>query len=55
MTPLLTAVWFDIDGTLLDARGIDWVALFQRLSVEVAALERSVDVEASLPLMLRTP
>ena len=40
---------------VLDARGIDWVALFQRLSVEVAALERSVDVEASLPLMLRTP
>ena len=22
MTPLLTAVWFDIDGTLLDARGV---------------------------------
>lgn len=39
----------------LDDGSIDWVALFKQLSVDIAALERSVAVEASLPQLLRTP
>jgi hypothetical protein len=39
----------------LDDRRIDWVALFQRLNTDITALERRVDVQPSLPLLLRTP
>lgn len=39
----------------LDDGSIDWAALFKQLSVDIAALERSVAVEASLPQLLRTP
>ncbi len=39
----------------LDGGGIDWAALFKQLRVDIGALERSVDVEASLPQLLRAP
>jgi hypothetical protein len=40
---------------VLDRHGIDWLALFEQLRTEIAALEREVDVQASLPQLLRTP
>jgi len=39
----------------LDDHHIDWVVLFSRLNTHITALEREVDVEPSLPLLLRTP
>lgn len=39
----------------LDDLKLDWPALFEVLRLEIAALERRVDVQASLPQLLRTP
>ncbi len=40
---------------VLDGQGLDWTVLFEQLRRQIAALERRVDVQASLPQLLRTP
>lgn len=42
-------------GTAADPRAVAWPALFAALAAEVAALERAVDVRASLPMFVSNP